>query len=101
MEGGELLRGLIPQLENPDQPLRRLEAVRIMRRYLALVEEDAIPDARAHGASTMDIGRALGMTRQGVSYRLKSIAERRVGAAPGADILKIPDLEESKATELD
>jgi CRP-like cAMP-binding protein len=85
-------RQLIRQLENPELPLTRLGAVRALREYLSMVEDDAIRLARARGATTRDIGSALGMTRQGVSYRLKALADQTAEAA-GPDIVALPDLE--------
>ena len=92
----EFPRHLIRKLDNPELPLTRLEAVRALREYLALVEEDAIHLARARGASTQDIGTALGMTRQGISYRLK--APRSQADEPaGPDVVTIRDLEVTEA----
>jgi len=95
MKSREFPRRLIAQLEDLEHPLACLEAVRAVRQYLALVEEDAIRLARGTGASVQEIGRALGMTRQGVSYRLKGIRERH-DVEPDArepEVLRIPDLE--------
>jgi hypothetical protein len=102
MKSREFPRRLIAQLEDMDQPLGCLEAVRAVQQYLALVEEDAIRLARARGASIQEIGRALGMTRQGVSYRLKGIRERHdvdAETARESGILQIPDLEPTDAPD--
>jgi biotin operon repressor len=61
------------------------------------VEEDAMSRARDQGASTNDIGRALGMTRQGVAYRLKNLREQSGAEVGRPEIIRIPQLEESEA----
>jgi hypothetical protein len=69
-------RALLRKLEHADAfPLIALQALRELRTDLDAVEGEAILRARELGASLEDIADALEITRQGVSYRLKVLAE--------------------------
>ena len=82
-------RRLIRKLETPDLPLEALESIRRLRSYLDELEAACILKARALGASPMDIGEALGITRQAVYNRLHTL-EQRAETEPG---FVIPDLD--------
>jgi DNA invertase Pin-like site-specific DNA recombinase len=82
-------RRLIRKLEKPDLPLEALEAIRRLRRYLDELEAAGILKARQLGASPADIGEALGITRQAVYNRLRTL-EQRAETDPE---FVIPDLE--------
>ena len=70
-----LTRGVLRKLENAHAfPLIALQAVQEVRRELDELEATAILRARELGASLEDIADAMGITRQGVSYRLKQLA---------------------------
>lgn len=72
----EARRALLRKLEHADAfPLVALQALRELRTDLDAVEAEAILRARELGASLEDIAEALEITRQGVSYRLKVLAE--------------------------
>jgi transcriptional regulator with PAS, ATPase and Fis domain len=86
-------RSLVARTENTDVPLVVLEAVRDLRSYLDEVEVEAILKARERGASPEDIARALGITRQGVYYKL-----HRIESQPDEDdahIVDVPDVDVS------
>lgn len=69
-------RALLRKLEHADAfPLVALQALRELRADLDAVEAEAMLRARELGASLEDIAEALEITRQGVSYRLKVLAE--------------------------
>jgi hypothetical protein len=69
-------RALLRKLENADAfPLIALQAVRELRGDLDALEAQALLRARELGASLEDIAEALEITRQGVSYRLKALAD--------------------------
>ena len=69
-------RALLRKLEHADAfPLVALQALRELRSDLDAVEAEAMLRARELGASLEDIAEALEITRQGVSYRLKVLAE--------------------------
>jgi transposase-like protein len=85
-------RSLVHQLETSAVPLKTLEAVRELRRYLDLVEATALCDARDVGASITDIAEALGTTRQTVYNRLKQLAEEK-RARDAAETVVVPDVE--------
>jgi hypothetical protein len=69
-------RALLRKLENVDAfPLIALQAIREFRADLDSVEAEALLRARDLGASLEDIAEALEITRQGVSYKLKTLAE--------------------------
>jgi len=69
-------RALLRKLENLDAfPLIALQALRELRADLDVVEGQALMRARELGASLEDIADALEITRQGVAYRLKTLAE--------------------------
>jgi len=69
-------RALVRKLENTDAfPLIALQALRELRADLDLVEAEALVRARELGASLEDIADALEITRQGVSYKLKALAD--------------------------
>ncbi len=71
-------RALLRKLEHADAfPLVALQAIRELRTDLDAVEAEAMVRARELGASLEDIAEALEITRQGVSYRLKVLAEHR------------------------
>jgi hypothetical protein len=70
-------RALLRKLENVDAfPLFALQAIRELRADLDSVEGKALLRARDLGASLEDIAEALEITRQGVAYKLKSLAEK-------------------------
>jgi DNA-directed RNA polymerase specialized sigma24 family protein len=54
-------------------PLIALQAIHEARADIDEVEAEAILRARELGASLEDIAEAMGITRQGVSYRLKQL----------------------------
>jgi DNA-binding transcriptional ArsR family regulator len=69
-------RALLRKLEHADAfPLVALQALRELRADLDALEAEAMVRARELGASLEDIAEALEITRQGVSYRLKVLAE--------------------------
>ena len=71
-------RALLRKLENVDAfPLVALQAIRELRADLDSVEAQALLRARDLGASLEDIAEALELTRQGVAYRLKTLAGNR------------------------
>jgi DNA-directed RNA polymerase specialized sigma24 family protein len=70
-----LTRSALRKLENVEAfPLIALQALREVRSELDDLEAKAILRARELGASLEDIADAMGITRQGVSYRLKQLA---------------------------
>jgi hypothetical protein len=74
-------RALLRKLENVEAfPLFALQAVRELRADLDSVEAEALRRARDLGASLEDIAEALEITRQGVAYRLKTLAGNREDA---------------------
>jgi DNA invertase Pin-like site-specific DNA recombinase len=85
-------RRLIRKLETPDLPLEALEAIRRLRRYLDELDAATILKARELGASSADIGEALGITRQAVYNRLRALEQR----TPTDPDFAIPDLEETE-----
>jgi transposase-like protein len=85
-----LPRDLIKRGENENFPLIGLSALRELRTALDQLEAAAILRAREMGASTSDIGEALGLTRQAAYYRIRQLLERRAAAESG-DIIVVPD----------
>ena len=68
-------RALIRKIENVEAfPMIALQALRELRADLDSVEAAAIIRARELGASLEDIADVMGITRQGVAYKLKTIA---------------------------
>ena len=90
-------RALVRKLENADAfPLIALQALRELRADLDLVEAEALVRARELGASLEDIAEALEITRQGVSYKLKGLADAEHHAdAPAED--EVVDVREPEA----
>ena len=88
-------RRLIRKLETPDLPLETLKSIRRLRRYLDELEAACILKARRLGASAIDIGEALGITRQAV-YNRQHALELRAKADPG---FVIPDLETEETSD--
>ena len=86
-------RALVRKLDNADAfPLIALQALRQLRADLDLVEAEALLRARELGASLEDIADALEITRQGVSYKLKALADSEhqdEGAARGDEIVDV------------
>lgn len=99
-------RRLIRHLETPDLPLEALQSIRRLRRYLDELEAACILKARQLGATPSDIGEALGITRQAVYNRLRTLEQRAATdpefVIPDLDTEEIPDLEARPTkTELD
>ena len=68
-------RALLRKLENVEAfPLIALQALPELRADLDAVEAEALLRARELGASLEDIADALAITRQGVAYKLKTLA---------------------------
>ena len=69
-----LTRSTLRKLENAEAfPLIALQAAREVRAELDALEADSILRARELGASLEDVADAMGLTRQGVAYRLKNL----------------------------
>ena len=81
-------RSLIRRIESEDLPVQALQAIHELRAYLDDLETARLLKARELGASPTDIAEALGITRQGVYNKLRSI-ER----ASHEEHIVIPDLE--------
>jgi hypothetical protein len=82
-------RSAVRKLENAHAfPLIALLAIRELRADLDEVEAASILRARELGASLEDIADAMGITRQGVAYRIKQLA---VGDAPTAGIVDLAE----------
>jgi Homeodomain-like domain-containing protein len=90
-------RRLIRHLETPDLPLEALESIRRLRRYLDELEAACILKARQLGATPSDIGEALGITRQAVYNRLRTLEQRAQTdpefVIPDLGTKEIPDVE--------
>jgi predicted DNA binding protein len=83
-------RSLVRKLDHADTfPLIALQAARGLRAELDALESKAILRARAMGASLEDIAEAMGITRQGVSYRLKAL-----GNVHGGDVVDLSTVED-------
>jgi hypothetical protein len=104
MQAEEFPRDLIRKTQSDNLPLVALHAIRDVRGYLERREAEAIVTARKLGASADDIAEALGMTRQGVYYKLRAL-ERPIGSGAShssedeleADIpLKLPEIDETR-----
>jgi hypothetical protein len=89
---------VIGRVENLETPLAALEAVAELRRYLSQIEEEAILRARDLGSNPEQIARALGITRQGVHYKLHHIEARRDEEGM---VIEIPDLESPREPRQD
>lgn len=87
MPSREFPKHLIRKLEHENFPLVALSAVHEAREYLDQVETGAIAQAREMGASADDIAGALGITRQGVYYKLKMLDRD----TDGGDAMSDPD----------
>jgi DNA-directed RNA polymerase specialized sigma24 family protein len=85
-------RSALRKVDNADSfPLAALQALQELRSQLNSAENDAILRARELGASLEDVAEAMGITRQGVAYRLKTIQARE--AAP-EHVVDLADAEE-------
>lgn len=93
-----LPRDLIRRAENENFPLVGLGALRELRRHLGELESAAIMRARAMGASSTDIGEALGVTRQAAYYRIRQILER-TGQKPEEDLVVVPETDTTPSAE--
>jgi hypothetical protein len=83
-------RDLLRKVENESFPLVGLRSLTQVRARLAEIEGSLIRRAREMGASSSDIGDALGITRQAAHQRLKNL-----GPA-GDDVVVIPESEPKK-----
>jgi hypothetical protein len=75
-------------MESEDLPVQALQAIHELRAYLDDLEATHLLKARELGASSADLAEALGITRQGVYNKLRSIE-----LASHAEHIVIPDLE--------
>ena len=92
MPDRKLPRAVIRKLESEQKfPLTALEGIRETRAFLDELEDDALCDSRALGASISEIAEVMQMTRQSVYNKLKAIAERKKAAADG--VIVVPELE--------
>jgi DNA-binding MarR family transcriptional regulator len=79
-------RALLRKLEHASAfPMVALQAIRELRTELDAIEAEALLRARELGASLEDIAEALEITRQGVSYRLKALADAGYDDRPADD----------------
>ena len=79
-------RALLRKLEHASAfPMVALQAIRELRTELDAIEAEALLRARELGASLEDIAEALEITRQGVSYRLKALADAGHDDGPADD----------------
>ncbi len=92
-----LPRDLIKRAENENFPLIGLSAMRELHKALDELEAAAILRAREMGASTTDIGEALGLTRQAAYYRVRQILDRRARGRD-EDVVVVPEAEHSGET---
>jgi transposase-like protein len=61
-------------------PLVALQGIRVLRRYLEELEPRCIERSLELGASVEDVADALGITKQGVYYKIRRIAEADAGS---------------------
>ena len=95
-------RTLLRKLENVDAfPLIALQALPELRADLDAVEAEALLRARELGASLEDIAEALAITRQGVAYKLKTLAgngddheDAQAEVAEDADVAEVGEFVE-------
>jgi transcriptional regulator with PAS, ATPase and Fis domain len=66
-------------------PLGALQGIRVLRGYLEDLEPRCIERSVKLGASVEDVADALGITRQGVYYKLRRIAEQGGSALPALE----------------
>jgi hypothetical protein len=91
-------RDLIRRAEVENFPLTGLSAIQELRRALDELESAAIMRAREMGASSTDIGGALGLTRQAAYYRIRQILARREEEAADSDVVILPETEPTPGT---
>jgi DNA-binding CsgD family transcriptional regulator len=82
-------RPIIRKLESTNLPLQGLAAIRELRQYLDDLESECLLRARQLGASPVDMASALGITRQGVYNKLRSLEPNKTEREP----VVIPELE--------
>jgi predicted transcriptional regulator len=71
----EISRSALRKLENAETfPLVALQTIREVRATIDAIESRAILTARELGASLEDVADAMGITRQGVAYRIKRLS---------------------------
>jgi DNA-directed RNA polymerase specialized sigma24 family protein len=86
-------RQLLRKVEGRETfPLIALEALRQLRATLDEAEAEAILRARELGATVEDVADALGITRQGVHYKLKQLERSSPGDPEVEDVtVTLPD----------
>jgi len=82
-------RDLLRKMENENFPLVGLRSLKQLRAVLGELEEAMIRRAREMGASSADIGEALGITRQAAYQRLKHLEDE----GEGEDVVVLADKE--------
>jgi hypothetical protein len=98
-------RALLRKLENVEAfPLIALQALPELRADLDAVEAEALLRARELGASLEDIADALAITRQGVAYKLKTLAGNGDAhddddEADAAEVVENGDADKAEAVE--
>ena len=97
--GEALRRSALRKLENAEAfPLIALQGIQEVRGELDELEARSILRSRDLGASLEDIADAMGITRQGVSYRLKALNEERSVESEGEDIVDLSAEETERPT---
>jgi len=91
----EFRRSALRKIENVEAfPILALQAIRELRTQLHGAESAAILRARELGASLEDVAEAMGITRQGVAYRLKVMSQEKDDtAAEEAPVVDLTDVE--------
>ena len=64
---------LVKRAENPELPLLALKAISELRARFERLERDHIASARGKGASWEDIAADVGVTRQALQQRIKTM----------------------------
>jgi hypothetical protein len=101
MPDNDYLRAAMRKIDKHDAfPLAALAGMTELRSYLNAVETQAITRARDLGATAEDIADALGITRQGVYYKLKGLNGHKDAADQPSESQTEVDLRDSASVNV-
>jgi len=67
----KLIVKALANLADETDPLRRIRAARVLQETATALERDVVLDARTHGVTWSEIGKAYDMTKQAAQQRFR------------------------------
>jgi len=67
----KLIAKSLAALDDANDPVRRLSAARVLQEAASALERDVVREARAHGVTWTEIGRAYDISKQAAQQRFR------------------------------